>query len=89
LAPLVERDEEGDALTGAGEKSRFSAADRDSSFVRLRPERVLEVRYDQLEGHRFRHTVQFERWRPDRDPASCTYDQLDAVSAFDVGRVLE
>ncbi len=89
LAPLVERDEEGDAVTGAGEKSRFSAADRDSSFVRLRPERVLEVRYDQLEGHRFRHTVQFERWRPDRDPASCTYDQLDAVSAFDVGRVLE
>ena len=89
LAPLVERDDEGGALTGAGEKSRFSAADRDSTFVRLRPERVLEVRYDQLEGHRFRHTVQFERWRPDREASSCTYDQLESVSAFDVGRVLE
>jgi ATP-dependent DNA ligase len=89
LAPLVARDEDGEAQTGEGEKSRFSAADRDSSFVKLRPERVLEVRYDQLEGHRFRHTVQFERWRPDRDASSCTYDQLDAVSAFDVGRVLQ
>ncbi len=39
---------------------------------------TLRVRYDQLEGMRFRHTVQFERWRPDRDPASCTYDQLVA-----------
>jgi ATP-dependent DNA ligase len=89
LDPLVERGDEGEALTGAGEKSRFSAADRDSSFVKLRPERVLEVRYDQLEGHRFRHTVQFERWRPDREPRSCTYDQLDSVAAFDVGRVLQ
>ena len=89
LAPLVERDEDGAALTGAGEKSRFSAARADSSFVRLRPERVLEVRYDQLEGWRFRHTVQFERWRPDRDPESCTYDQLESVSAYDLGDVLD
>ena len=89
LAPLVERDEDGDAVTGAGEKSRFTGADKDMSFVRLRPERVLEVRYDQLEGWRFRHTAQFERWRPDRDPSSCTYDQLESVSAYDVGDVLE
>lgn len=89
LAPLVETDSSGDAVTGEGEKSRFSAPDRDSSFVKLRPERVLEVRYDQLEKHRFRHTVQFERWRPDRDPASCRYDQLESVSAYDVGAVLE
>lgn len=89
LAPLVETDAAGEALTGEGEKSRFSAAGRDSSFVRLRPELVLEVRYDQLEGHRFRHTVQFERWRPDRDPRSCTYDQLEAVAAYDVGAVLQ
>ena len=61
----------------------------DSSFVHLRPERVLEVRYDQLEGWRFRHTVQFERWRPDRDPESCTYDQLESVSAYDLGDVLD
>lgn len=88
LGPLVVRDEDGNAVTGEGEKSRFSAAGRDSSFVHLRPERVLEVRYDQLEGWRFRHTVQFERWRPDRDPASCTYDQLESVSAYDLGEVL-
>ncbi|KRA25809.1 ATP-dependent DNA ligase [Microbacterium sp. Root61] len=88
LAPLVQTDESGEAMTGEGEKSRFSAAGRDSSFVKLRPERVLEVRYDQLEGYRFRHTVQFERWRPDREPSSCTYDQLETVSAFDVGAVL-
>ena len=89
LAPLVQTDESGEALTGEGEKSRFSAAGRDSSFVKLRPELVLEVKYDQLEGWRFRHTVQFARWRPDRDPASCTFDQLESVSAFDVGAVLE
>jgi ATP-dependent DNA ligase len=88
LAPLVERDTDGAAVKSEGEKSRFSAADRDSSFVHLHPERVLEVRYDQLEGWRFRHTVQFERWRPDRDPQSCTYDQLESVSAYDVGAVL-
>lgn len=89
LAPLVERDEAGAAVKSEGEKSRFSAPDRDSSFVHLRPERVLEVRYDQLEGWRFRHTVQFERWRPDRDAASCTYDQLETVSAYDLGAVLD
>lgn len=89
LAPSVERADDGSAMTQEGEKSRFSAPDRDSSFVRLRPERVLEVRYDQLEGWRFRHTVQFARWRPDRDPSSCTYDQLETVSAYDLGDVLD
>ena len=88
LAPLVQTDAAGEALTGEGEKSRFSAADRDSSFVKLRPERVLEVRYDQLEGARFRHTVQFDRWRPDRDARSCTYDQLDTVAGYDLADVL-
>jgi ATP-dependent DNA ligase len=89
LEPLVERDASGDAVTGAGEKSRFTGAGKDMSFVKLRPERVLEVRYDQLEGWRFRHTAQFERWRPDRDPESCTYDQLETVSAYDLGDVLD
>ncbi|WP_125131285.1 ATP-dependent DNA ligase [Microbacterium sp. 10M-3C3] len=89
LAPLVERDENGDPVTGDGEKSRFTGAGKDMSFVKLRPERVLEVRYDQLEGWRFRHTAQFERWRPDRDPASCTYDQLETVSAYDLAAVLD
>jgi ATP-dependent DNA ligase len=89
LAPLVQRGDDGEALTGEGEKSRFAANRQDSSFVKLRPERVLEVRYDQLEGWRFRHTVQFERWRPDRDPESCTYEQLETVSAYDLGDVLD
>lgn len=88
LAPLVERDEEGGAVVGETDRSRFSAS-KDVSFVRLRPERVLEVRYDQLEGDRFRHTVQFERWRPDRDPRSCTYEQLESVSAYDLADVLD
>ncbi len=87
LEPFVERDETGDAVKGEGERSRFTGS-KDVSFVRLRPERVLEVRYDQLEGARFRHTVQFERWRPDRDARSCSYDQLDTVAGYDLADVL-
>jgi ATP-dependent DNA ligase len=87
LDPLIERDAAGDAVRGEGERSRFSAA-KDVSFVRLRPERVLEVRYDQLEGGRFRHAVQFDRWRPDRDPASCRFDQLERPAAYDLDDVL-
>ena len=89
LAPLVETDASGAAVHGDGERSRFTAAGKDTSFVRLRPERVLEVRYDQLEGSRFRHTVQFERWRPDRDPRSCTFAQLETVPAYDLADVLD
>ena len=88
LAPLVERDAAGDAVTGESDRSRF-AASKDVSFVKLRPELVLEVRYDQLEGRRFRHTVQFERWRPDRDARSCTFDQLETVAAYDLADVLD
>ncbi len=89
LAPLVETDESGAVATGEKERSRFNAANKDTSFVRLRPERVLEVRYDQMEAGRFRHTVQFERWRPDRDPESCTYDQLDVPAVYDLDDVLQ
>ncbi len=67
LDPVVLRDADGRPVTGDGERSRFSSG-RDTSFVRLAPERVLEVRYDQMEGDRFRHTVQFERWRPTGTP---------------------
>jgi ATP-dependent DNA ligase len=87
LAPLVMRDEDGEIMTGEGERSRFSAS-KDSSFVKLRPERVIEVRYDQMEGWRFRHAVQFVRWRDDRDPRSCTYDQLETPAAYDLSEVL-
>jgi ATP-dependent DNA ligase len=61
---------------------------KELSFVPLRPERVAEVRYDHLEGRRFRHTAQFVRWRPDRDPRSCTYAQLEEAVSFDLAEVL-
>lgn len=89
LEPLVVRGDDGAAVTGAKERSRFNAANKDTSFVHLRPERVLEVRYDQMEGWRFRHTVQFERWRPDRDPESCTYAQLEVPTVYDLDDVLQ
>lgn len=87
LDDVVERDEHGDPVTGEGERNRFSS-NKDTSFVRLRPERVLEVQYDQMEGMRFRHTAQFARWRPDRDAISCTYDQLEVPVAWDLNDVL-
>jgi ATP-dependent DNA ligase len=87
LAPLVVRDAEGAPVRGATERSRFSSS-KDVSFVRLEPSRVVEVRYDQMEGSRFRHTVQFERWRPDRDPRSCTFAQLEVPAAYDLSDVL-
>jgi ATP-dependent DNA ligase len=80
LAPLV-------TGTAEGERSRFSGS-KDVSMITLRPERVLEVKYDQLEGWRFRHTVQFLRWRDDRDPRSCTYDQLEVPADYDLSEVL-
>lgn len=52
---------------------------KDLSFVPLRVERVVEVTFGQLEGGRFRHGVKFQRWRPDRTPESCHYDQLDVA----------
>ena len=67
--------------------SRWNSG-KDLSFVPLRPERVVEVRYDHMEGRRFRHTTQFVRWRPDRDPESCTYGQLDRPVGFDLAQVL-
>jgi ATP-dependent DNA ligase len=59
------------------------------SFVPLRPDLVLEVRYDAMEGTRFRHTTQFTRWRPDREPRSCTYDQLERPVSYDLADVLD
>jgi ATP-dependent DNA ligase len=61
---------------------------KDLSFVPLRPERVVEVRYDYLEGARFRHPPQFLRWRPDRDPVSCGYAQLEQPTPLDLADVL-
>jgi ATP-dependent DNA ligase len=81
------RQEEGARTPRAGETSRWNAG-KDLSFVPLRPERVVEVRYDHMEGIRFRHTAQFVRWRPDREPESCTYEQLEEPVKFDLADVL-
>jgi ATP-dependent DNA ligase len=70
-----------------GTQSRWSAG-KDLSFTPLRPELVLEVGYDHMEGRRFRHTAQFKRWRPDRDPESCGYDQLEEPEGYDLARIL-
>jgi ATP-dependent DNA ligase len=81
------RQEEGVRTPREGETSRWNAG-KDLSFIPLRPERVVEVRYDHMEGLRFRHTAQFVRWRPDRDPRSCTYAQLEEPINFDLAEVL-
>ena len=70
-----------------GGQSRWSAG-KDLSFVPLRPERVLEIGYDHMEGSRLRHTGQFKRWRPDREPESCTYAQLEEVVSYDLAEIL-
>jgi ATP-dependent DNA ligase len=64
------------------------ASGKDLTFVPLRPERVVEIRYDHMEGDRLRHTGQFVRWRPDRDPRSCTYEQLEEPVSYDLAEIL-
>jgi ATP-dependent DNA ligase len=70
-----------------GTQSRWSQG-KDLSFTPLRPERVLEVAYDHMEGRRFRHTAQFRRWRTDRDPESCGYEQLEEPVSYHLARIL-
>ena len=77
--------EAGQRLPGA--VSRWTGK-KDLSWEPLRAELVAEVAYDAMEGDRFRHTAQFKRWRPDRTPESCTYDQLERPIRFDVDAVL-
>ncbi len=79
--------EAGQRTPRAAMASRWNA-DKDLSFVPLRPERVLEVRYDHMEGPRFRHTAQFVRWRPDREPRSCTYAQLEEPVSYNLAEIL-
>jgi ATP-dependent DNA ligase len=79
--------EQGERTPRRNEQSRWNAG-KDLSFTPLRPERVVEVRYDYMEGVRFRHTAQFERWRPDRTPESCTYEQLERPVRFHLADVL-
>ncbi|MCF8571876.1 ATP-dependent DNA ligase [Gordonia sp. HY002] len=71
-----------------GEVSRWRTAGS-SEWLPVRQELVVEVAYDQMENGRFRHTVKFVRWRPDRDPSSCGYDQLEVPLTYDIHDVLE
>ncbi len=88
LEPLREGDD-----MREGDPSRWNSA-ADKRWIPVRPEKVCEVAYDQMEGNtehgqRFRHAVKFRRWRPDRDPESCTFAQLDAPVNYDLYDVLE
>jgi ATP-dependent DNA ligase len=74
----------GQRLPGAS--SRWNRA-KDLSWEPLRPERVCEVAYDHMQGTRFRHAAQFLRWRPDKRPEDCRYDQLDVTPPYELERV--
>lgn len=94
LQPLIDESDEHPWADAAASrtpkstaKSRWNAS-KDLSFTPLRPERVVEVKYDHMEGNRFRHTAQFVRWREDRNPASCTYEQLEEPLSYDLAKVL-
>jgi len=78
---------EGNRTPRNSEFSRWNTG-KDLSFVPLRPELVVEVRYEHMEGVRFRHTAQFSRWRPDREPRSCTYEQLEEPVKYDLADIL-
>jgi ATP-dependent DNA ligase len=76
-----------------GDPSRWNSA-ADKRWIPVRSEKVAEVAYDQMEGNsvhgrRFRHAVKFVRWRPDREPHSCTFAQLDVPLNYDLSDVLE
>jgi ATP-dependent DNA ligase len=79
-----EADAKGQRLPGA--TSRWNRG-KDLSWEPLRPERVCEVAYDHMQGTRFRHAAQFVRWRPDKRPQDCRYDQLEVTPAYELERV--
>ncbi|WP_062213360.1 ATP-dependent DNA ligase [Streptomyces sp. NBRC 109706] len=81
------RDEAHEKSRLPGGPSRWNAG-KDLSWLPLRPERVLEVAYDHMQGDRFRHTTRFRRWRPDREPRECTYAQLEEPVNYDLAEVL-
>jgi ATP-dependent DNA ligase len=71
-------------MPGGG--SRWSAG-KDLSWEPLRIERICEVKYDHLQGRRFRHATIFLRWRPDKRPSDCRYDQLEVTAPYELGKV--
>jgi ATP-dependent DNA ligase len=101
LAPLRENALEGHPWSGWAEWAAEHAAGgrrvpgatsrwnrgKDLSWEPLRPERVAEVAYDHLQGTRFRHATTFKRWRPDKPPEACRYDQLEETAPFELSRI--
>jgi ATP-dependent DNA ligase len=69
-----------------GAQSRWSAG-KDLSWEPLRPERVCEVKYDHMQGDRFRHAAHFMRWRPDKPPQDCRYDQLEVTRPYELDKI--
>lgn len=72
-----------------GAKGAGQSQSATGEWIPIRQELVAEVAYDQMENGRFRHTVKFVRWRPDREPSSCTYDQLEVPLTYDLYDVIE
>ena len=69
-----------------GGQSRWSAG-KDLSWEPLRPQRVCEVKYDHMQGDRFRHAALFLRWRPDKPPRECRYDQLEVTKSYELEKI--
>ncbi len=69
-----------------GAQSRWSAG-KDLSWEPLRPELVVQIAYDHMQGSRFRHTAQFRRWRDDKRPRDCTFDQLEVVPPHELASI--
>ena len=77
---------EGGSTRMPGGQSRWSAG-KDLSWEPLRIERVCEVKYDHMQGDRFRHAAIFLRWRPDKPPSACSYDQLEVTKPYELDKV--
>lgn len=88
LAPYV-TEQEGEGFgqgRAPGAVSRWSAG-KDQGYVKLRPELVCEVSFDYLQGPRFRHASTFKRWRTDKPPEACTFDQFEAAAPYELVQV--
>src|SRR5262245_17110471 len=84
--PWAEWAEAGEGQRMPGGQSRWSAG-KDLSWEPLRIERVAEVKYDHLQGRRFRHATTFLRWRPDKSPAACRFDQLEVTAPYELAKI--
>ena len=81
-------EQSGEGVRMPGGQSRWSAG-KDLSWEPVRIERVCEVKYDHLQGSRFRHATTFLRWRPDKQPADCRYDQLEVTAPYELAQVFD